>query len=290
MMRAVTFLLICLLFPTAVFAAATERGFTIEYFEPTSSACAPSTQLKPDSAPTMCLEALGSEAQQKTCNATKNQLFEMVEVSPAGSGLYQLKSRLTNQCLRVGANQGDPVIETSCANADSGGGGAQDQVFRIGASPSAIQSNVGAGGFCMDVQGASTTDGASIQTWTCHGGSNQQFAYSMSQGNDCPLDDLAGTKIYMDVITDGVAGTVDTIAATSLTGGGKISKDYCVPILDDTTAERIEIEVTAFDKSGNESEKTPKLNYQVQGTRDCSIPDTTPPRVPSALKILNLSE
>lgn len=98
-----------------------------------------------------------------------------------------------------------------------------------------------------------------------------------------PLDDLAGTKIYMDVIVDGVAGTVDTINPTAKTGGGKISKKYCVKILDDTTAKTIEISVTAFDESGNESEHSPTIVHQVAGTRDCTVPDTTAPAIPSNL-------
>jgi hypothetical protein len=263
----------CLL-PLTLYGAATERGFTIEYMEPSLTACGGSTQLKPTSAPTMCLEALGSEAQQNTCNSTKNQRFEMIT---AGTGLFQLKSQMTNLCLRIGANDGDAIIETSCANAASGGGAAQDQIFRIGPSPSQIQSNTGAGGLCLDVGGASQAAGHKIQSYTCHGGSNQLFAYNLSAGGDCPLDDLAGTKIYMDVVGDGVGGTVDTVDATAKTGGGKISKKYCVPILDDATALTIEIEVTAFDESGNESERTPKLIHPVPGTRDCTPPDNTPP-------------
>lgn len=274
-------LLLCLI-PQMGHAAATERGFTIQYTEPSFTACGPSTQLKPTSAPTMCLEALGTEAQQNTCNNTKNQRFEMI---PAGTGLFQLQSQTTNLCLRMGANDGDPIIETSCANAAAGGGGAQDQIFRIGPSPSQIQSNTGAGGLCLDVGGASQADGAKIQSFTCHGGSNQLFNYSLSAGSDCVLDDLAGTKIYMDVIRDGVAGTVDTIAATAKTGGGTISKKYCVPILDDATAVTIDIEVTAFDESGNESERTPKLQHPVPGTRDCTPPDVTAPAAVENLSI-----
>lgn len=267
--------------------AATERGFTLQYTEPTMTACSPATQLKPVSSPVICLEALGSGAQQNTCNATKNQMFEMVEVAPAGSGLFQLKSRMTNLCLSMGANDGDAVIETGCANASSGGGGAQDQIFRIGSSPSAIQSNVGAGGLCLDIKGASTAEGAKVQSFQCHGGSNQSFNYSLSPGSDCPLDDLAGTKIYMDVIKDGIGGTTDTITATKKTGGGTIIKEYCVPIIDSAfTAERIEIEVTAFDLSGNESVRTPKLIHPVQGTRDCTPPDTT---APSGVENLSLN-
>lgn len=265
----------CLL-PMVAHGAATERGFTITYFEPTMTACDPSTQLKPVSSPILCLEALGSEAQQKTCKASSNQRFEMMS---AGVGLFQLKSQKTNLCLRMGANDGDPIIETTC------GTGSQDQVFRIGPSPSAIQSNVGAGGLCLDVAGNSTSDGGKIQSFQCHGGTNQSFNYALSAGSDCPLDDLAGTKIYMDVIRDGIGGTVDTITATAKTGGGEITKEYCVPILDDATAVTIDIEVSAFDESGNESEKTPKIQHPVPGTRDCTPPDTNAPAIPSGFRL-----
>lgn len=284
MMKKLLILLFCLL-PLTVHAAPTERGFTIEYTEPDKTACLPATQLKPVSSPVMCIEGLGNNAEQKTCNATKNQQFSMVEVSPAGSGLFQLKSRTTGLCLRVGSAQGDSIIETGCANAAAGGGGAQDQIFRISPSPSAIQSNSGAGGLCVDVAGASTTDGAKLQSWPCHGGSNQSFSYALDAGGNCPLDDLAGTKIYMDVIGDGVAGTIDTIPPTAKAGGGKISKQFCVPILDDTTATGIEIQVTAFDEAGNESLKSPMIVHPVQGTRDCTLPDTTPPAIPSNFRL-----
>lgn len=277
-MKTLAFIFVLYFVPTYLFAAPTERGFTIEYFEPTMSMCAANTQLKPVSSPILCLEALGSETQQKTCNATKNQLFEMVD---AGSGLFQLKSVMTNQCLKVSSmSDGASVIETTC------GAGDQQQVFNIGPSPSPIEANAGAGGICLDVAGNSTSDGGKIQAFSCHGGSNQSFNYALSPGNDCPLDDLAGTKIYMDVIRDGVGGTVDTVNASALTGGGKITKDYCVPILDDATATHIDIQVTAFDESGNESPKTPTLVHPVPGTRDCTPPDITAPAIPVGVGII----
>ncbi|HJP76234.1 MAG TPA: RICIN domain-containing protein [Pseudonocardiaceae bacterium] len=31
---------------------------------------------------------------------------------------------------------------------------------------------------CLDVSGASTSDGALVQLWTCNGGSNQQWNLS----------------------------------------------------------------------------------------------------------------
>ena len=286
-MRKIFGLLVGLLFCSLpAFAAPTERGFTIEYLEPTKTACQPATQLKPISSPVHCVEALGSETQQKTCNVTKNQLFEMVDVAPFGTGKFQLKSRMTEKCLRMGSNNGDAIIETSCANAATGGGGAQDQIFRIGPSPSSIQSNVGAGGLCLDVASRSTLDGAKVMSYACHGGTNQSFQYALSPGSDCPLDDLAGTKIYMHVISDGVAGTETTVPATAKTGGGIISKQFCVPILDDTTAHSIEMQVTAYDESGNESERAPKLVHPVQGTRDCSPPDNLPPAKVEDLRLV----
>lgn len=262
-------------------AAPTERGFTIQYTEPSNSMCAATTSLRPQHNTTdLCVQGLGSESRQEICDHTKNQLFEMIP--QAQEGLFQLQSSTTLKCLKVGNNTNDPVIETTCGIGD------QNQVFRIGPSPSPIQSNSGAGGLCIDVAGNATAAGTKLQSWTCHGGDNQSFAYALSAPNQCPLDDLAGTKIYMDVIKDGVGGTVDTVNATAKTGGGDISKKYCVPILDDTTATHINIEVTAFDEAGNESPKTPTLVHQVQGTRDCSPippPDTTPPAMVENLKM-----
>jgi glucose/arabinose dehydrogenase len=48
--------------------------------------------------------------------------------------------------------------------------------FTFGTSPSGGTGPItGVGGKCVDVNGASTTDGARIQLWTCTGGTNQQW-------------------------------------------------------------------------------------------------------------------
>ncbi|MGI5240619.1 ricin-type beta-trefoil lectin domain protein [Dactylosporangium sp. CA-139066] len=61
-------------------------------------------------------------------------------------------------------------------------------------SPPAGQSNVtivgAASGRCLDVPGSSTTNGAQVQLWDCHGGSNQRWTYTAGRqltvyGNKC---------------------------------------------------------------------------------------------------------
>lgn len=278
----ITFMLCLLsvLLTNQVSAAPTERGFTIQYLEPTESVCADSTTLKPQhNTADLCVQGLGSESRQEVCDHTKNQAWEMM---PAGAGLFQLRSIMTNKCLKMASGaRNAAIIETTCGTGD------QLQVFKIGPSPSPIEANQGAGGMCLDVAGNLTAAGTKMQAWDCHGGDNQLFAYD-EQATQCELDDLKGTKIYMDVIKDGVGGTVDTIDATAKTGGGLISKKYCVPILDDTTATHINIEVTAFDESGNESVKTPTLVHQVAGTRDCTL--ITSPNCTEAVRIVDAQQ
>ncbi|XYH93542.1 RICIN domain-containing protein [Sorangium sp. So ce1128] len=47
----------------------------------------------------------------------------------------------------------------------------------ISRDPTATYYTLGArhSGKCLDVNGASTADGAAVQQWTCNGGSNQQW-------------------------------------------------------------------------------------------------------------------
>lgn len=250
------------LYSIPAWGQATDRKVTIQYTEPSESQCPDTTQLKPVSSPILCLQAMGSEAQQKTCNATLNQNFEMIPQAQAG--LFQLQSPMTQKCLKVGTNNSDPVTETTCGIGD------QDQVFRIGPSPSPIQSNSGAGGLCLDVAGNSTSDGAKVQSFGCHGGSNQSWNYAQTAQN-CPLDDLALTKIYRDVVRDGDPGIEIDVPATAKTGGGQITKTMCVPIKDEAIATGIHFIVSAIDESGNESVKTEEVIWPVAGTKDCTL-------------------
>lgn len=266
------FTILFLISTNLVFAAPTERKITVAYTEPSFTACPPSTTLKPLSALNLAIQGLGSESQLKTLDRSKNQVFEMIAQNTTGQ--FQLQSVMTLQCLKiVDGTNGSKVIETTCGIGD------KNQVFTIGPSPSPIEYTSGAGGQCLDVEGNKTADGTALQGWQCHGGDNQKFSYALSPGNDCPLDDLAGTNIYLDMISDGVGETKTKIDATALTGGGKISKTICLQIKDDQTVTRIDAEVTAFDLSGNESPRTEKVSVGVSpGGNDCSfIPDTTPP-------------
>jgi hypothetical protein len=269
-----------------VLAAPVERGFIVQYEEPTMSGCPPATQLKPTSSPTLCVEGLGNHTTQQTCNTTKNQLFELVPVAPAGSNLFQLKSRTTHLCLRVGLTEGDATLETHCANASAGGGGAQDQIFRIGPSPSKLQSNIGAGGLCLEISGDLAVAGSSVQAGACHGGSNQLFSYGLDSGGNCPLNDLGGTKIFVHTTGTGQPEEVHTIPPSSNLGGGTISKPICVKVPDDTLTQSIEVQALAFDVVGNESPRTEKIVLPVQGGKGCSWLNPDRPEPPINLRFI----
>ena len=96
----------------------------------------------------------------------------------------------------------------------------------------------------------------------------------------CLLDDLAGTKIFLDMVTDKIGGTVTDVPATNKTGGGKISRSFCLKIIDDITVKTIEVQTSAYDTSGNESSKTAKIKLPIGDARDCPTTDRTPPFPP----------
>jgi len=121
---------------------------------------------------------------------------------------------------------------------------------------------------CADIAGGSSSPGAKIQQYPCHGGTNQAWTYTATGTK--PLDDLAGTNIYIDVIRDGEAETKTTVPATAKTGGGTISKRFCQVIKDLSIAETINVNVTAFDEAGNESDRSETVVWQVAGNPDCT--------------------
>jgi len=108
-----------------------------------------------------------------------------------------------------------------------------------------------------------------------------------TNGDGTTLEDLAYTKIYQDVVSDGSAGITTEIEATSLAGGGQITQTFCVDIKDDQRATGIHYRVSALDQSGNESPLTDPVVWPVEGTRTCSDPgqDLTAPAVPSDFRL-----
>ncbi|GIJ43588.1 glycosyl hydrolase [Virgisporangium aliadipatigenens] len=77
---------------------------------------------------------------------------------------------------------GAPAGTTTLYLTFSGGSGTLFDVdaFTFGTAPGNGGTGriVGAGGSCVDVNGASSADGAKIQLWTCNGGANQQWTRS----------------------------------------------------------------------------------------------------------------
>ena len=74
-----------------------------------------------------------------------------------------------------------------------------------------------------------------------------------------PLMDLGGTLIT--VIADGVALPDIDVPATALTGGGPVVQDVVVPFSPNTLVS-VDLEVSAYDTSGNASDIVP-LNVTI---------------------------
>lgn len=266
------------LYSSHAWGAATERGVTIEYFEPSSSVCEAGIEIVSVSSGLVITQVNAKAEQQSSETGNKAKRFEMVAL--AGGG-FNLKSELNDLCLTVPNANTDRGIDLTFETCGAG----THQQFEIGASPTLIKPmhNLTQ---CLDVAGNVTTAGAAIQQWDCHGGTNQDWTYKDTAAA-CVLDDLALTRIYRDVVTDGDPGVEIDVPATAKTGGGKISQAMCVPIKDDQTAVGIHFKVSAIDESGNESVKTPEIIWPVAGTRNCDPPDTTPPAIPTGLEIIN---
>lgn len=105
----------------------------------------------------------GTQVKQYDCNGGGNQKYWF---KPVGGGYHQLVVRGSSLCVRENAST---VSQEDC---DASAAGQQWSVTTTG-SYVTIRSR--ATGECLDVNGASTANSAAIITYTCNGGTNQQW-------------------------------------------------------------------------------------------------------------------
>ncbi|MFI8237831.1 RICIN domain-containing protein [Streptomyces sp. NPDC085866] len=104
----------------------------------------------------------GIAISQYTCNSGANQKWWFKDL---GNGYYELLGRGSSLCLQENASD---VTQENCT-------GATTQQWSVVTSGSYVNIKARAGGECLDVSGASTANSAAIITYTCNGGTNQQW-------------------------------------------------------------------------------------------------------------------
>ncbi|WP_060882895.1 RICIN domain-containing protein [Streptomyces caniscabiei] len=105
----------------------------------------------------------GAQIKQYACNGGNNQKYWFKSV---GSGYYQLMTRHSSLCVQENANT---VTQENCNSSNTA------QQFSLTTTGSYVNVKSRASGECLDVNGASTADGAAIITYTCNSGTNQQW-------------------------------------------------------------------------------------------------------------------
>ncbi|WP_314224401.1 RICIN domain-containing protein [Streptomyces zaehneri] len=105
----------------------------------------------------------GAQIKQYDCNGGSNQKYWFKSV---GSGYYQLVVRNSSLCVQENASS---VSQENCDAAATG------QQWSLTTSGSYVNVKSRASGECLDVNGASTANSAALITYTCNGGTNQQW-------------------------------------------------------------------------------------------------------------------
>ncbi|SMQ19763.1 Ricin-type beta-trefoil lectin domain-containing protein [Streptomyces sp. Ag82_O1-12] len=105
----------------------------------------------------------GAQIKQYDCNGGANQKYWFKSV---GSGYYQLMVRNSSLCVQENASS---VTQENCASS------ATNQQWSLATTGSYVNVTSRASGECLDVNGASTANGAALITYTCNGGTNQQW-------------------------------------------------------------------------------------------------------------------
>ncbi|MGW0497219.1 RICIN domain-containing protein [Streptomyces sp. NPDC003007] len=106
---------------------------------------------------------VGAQLKQYDCNGGANQKYWFKSV---GGGSYQLMVRNSSLCLRENAST---VTQENCDAS------ATNQQWSLTTTGSYVNVKSRATGECLDVNGASTANGAALITYTCNGGTNQQW-------------------------------------------------------------------------------------------------------------------
>ncbi|MEU6588245.1 RICIN domain-containing protein [Streptomyces sp. NPDC046881] len=105
----------------------------------------------------------GVAVSQYTCNGGANQQWWFKDL---GNGYHALVGRGSSLCLQENASS---VTQENCTGAGS------QQWSVTAASGSYVTLKARTSGECLDVSGASTADSAALITYTCNGGTNQQW-------------------------------------------------------------------------------------------------------------------
>ncbi|MER6081232.1 RICIN domain-containing protein [Streptomyces sp. NPDC001833] len=99
---------------------------------------------------------------QYTCNGGTNQKWWFKDL---GTGYYELMGRGSSLCLQENDTN---VTQEDCT-------GASTQQWSVVTSGSYVNIKARTSGECLDVSGASTANSAAVITYTCNGGTNQQW-------------------------------------------------------------------------------------------------------------------
>ncbi|MGC0373916.1 RICIN domain-containing protein [Streptomyces sp. SAI-229] len=105
----------------------------------------------------------GAQVKQYGCNGGGNQKYWFKSV---GGGHHQLVVRNSGLCVRENAST---VTQEDCDASATG------QQWSVTTTGSYVTLRSRATGECLDVNGASTADSAALITYTCNGGTNQQW-------------------------------------------------------------------------------------------------------------------
>ncbi|MCX3060875.1 RICIN domain-containing protein [Streptomyces beihaiensis] len=106
----------------------------------------------------------GTRIKQYDCNGGANQKYWF---RPVGSGYYQLVVENSSLCVRENASD---VTQEDCDTSDPA-----QQWAPATATGTYLNITSRASGECLDVSGASTANGAAVITYSCNGGTNQQW-------------------------------------------------------------------------------------------------------------------
>ena len=140
-----------------------------EYVRSLDTAPAVVTRLRSDLNPTMCvnikgaLTTSGTTAVQWPCGNAANEKFTVNSIT---GGYVQFVAEHSGLCLAQNgtATTNAPVVQVAC----SAGNTAQWSL--VGGS---IRNR--ASGSCLDVPGSATAQDTALITWTCNGGTNQNW-------------------------------------------------------------------------------------------------------------------
>ena len=123
----------------------------------------------------------GAEVIQWTCDGAPGQAFELRAVGDPLQIFYEVVAQHSGKCLDASGatigGAGNDVIQSTCNNSES------QRFVMIPVDNDRVQL-ADQQGRCLDVNGASTDDGANIIAWPCHDGDNQIWRVNASTTDD----------------------------------------------------------------------------------------------------------